>query len=137
MQKCIQANFKNPHSLSQTQPCLKAESLSETQSNLLTVIPCKIKNQITHFQYTVAQNMHCPSKREESEHTEVTLDLKKQRTPNSVSPCLMSKYSPDLQLPPALLTATQLSLLGWFHTWSTAFLRKCSTALHLQHSWGL
>lgn len=43
---------------------------SNTQGNLLSVRSCKIRKQVTSFQYTMAQNIHLHSKREEREHSE-------------------------------------------------------------------
>ena len=62
----------------------------------------------------MAQKMHYHYKGEERKHSEETLDQSKVKnqagqTPNSESPCLMSKHSSDLQLLSVLLTATHLS----------------------------
>lgn len=43
------------------------------------------------------------------------------QTLNFVFPCLVSKYSPDLQLLLALLAETHFSLLGCFHAWSIIY----------------
>ena len=51
------------------------------------------------------------------------------QTPNSASPCMISKYSPGLKLLFALMDATHFFLLGWFHSLLTAFLGRYSVAL--------
>jgi hypothetical protein len=46
------------------------------------------------------------------------------QTPNSESPCLVSKCSSDIQLLLALLTRTYFSLSGWLHSLLAALLGK-------------
>lgn len=90
----------------------------------------------------MAQNTYCYSKREEKEHREETPDQSKignsaGQTPNSVTSCLMSKHSSDLQPLSALLTTTHVFLLSWFHSQLAAFLGRSPTTLAFPTSWVL
>jgi hypothetical protein len=95
---------------------------SEIYCNLLTITLCKIKikKQITYFYYTMEQNIHYYSKRQE-DRRENTRPKPAVQTPNSASPCLVSKCSLNLQLLSALLSEAHFSLLGCFHSLLAAF----------------
>lgn len=61
-----------------------------------------MKKDITYLQYTMAQNTHCSSKREERGQSEEILDESKMKIPegqtlNSPSLCLMSRCFSGLQ----------------------------------------
>ena len=62
MQNVFSPTSKVPHSLSQSQQCLKPQILSLfwDSRNFLTVVPyeIKIKSQITYFQHIKAQEIH-------------------------------------------------------------------------------
>ena len=86
---------------SQPQHCLKAwSSVSETHGNLLTVIPHKTKKQLTYLEHTIHRIHTTNLKGKKREHCKGT------PMPTGLS---------DLQLLPALLTATHFCLLGWFY----------------------
>lgn len=70
--------------------------------------------QITYFEYTMAQDIHCHFKMEERENSKEILDQNKTKShlgklQTLHSPCLMSKRSSDLQLLSVLLPATYFS----------------------------
>lgn len=95
--------------------------------------PCKSEEQITYFEYTMAQSVHY--------HYEKTLDQSKAKTQQGktqtpVAPYLTSKGLDGLPLP-ALLTVTHLSLVGWLHFLSAAILERHHMALASPTSWRL
>ena len=88
----------------------------------------------------MAQDMHCHPQREERKCSKEILDQDWKpagQTPNSASPCLMSKCSSDLQLHSALLTATHFFLLDFFHSLLAVFLGRYPTTLASTIVWGL
>jgi hypothetical protein len=53
---------------------LKSKIYFKTQSSLFIASPYKIKERITYFQHTIAQNIHYHSKREKEGHSKKILD---------------------------------------------------------------
>lgn len=112
---------------------------SNTQGNLLSVRSCKIRKQVTPFQYTMAQNIHLHSKREEREHSEGRLDQDKteaqqDRTSNPTALSRMHGASVSKGLDNPIPETSHRSLFGYFYSIYTA--TSCGrylTALVFQH----
>lgn len=93
--------------------------------------------QIPDFQHTVAQDTYYYAKMEERKHSKEIQEQSQMENQlgefQTVSPCLMSEHSSDLQLLSPLLIATYILLLGWFHFLSAAFLGRYPTPLAPQY----
>ena len=92
----------------------------------------------------MSQNTHYHFKMEQRDNSEKLLNQRKTKsknktvgqTTNSVSPCLMSKHSSDLQLLSVLLTETHFDLLSWFCFLLATLLGRYPTTLTSPTSWG-
>lgn len=98
---------------------------SNTQGNLLSLRSCKIRKQVTSFQYTMTQNIHLHSKREEREHSEGRLDQDKteaqqDRTSNPTALSQMHGASVSKGLDSPIPETSHTSLFGYFYSIYTA-----------------
>lgn len=115
------------------------------QGNLLTVTPHEIKSEkSTYLQHTMAQNIHCHSKRKEEEHNEAILNQNKMEHSRENSSFYSFLFNVQgfsefsyLLLLPALLTETHISTLDLFHTLPTALLDRYPIALSSPTYWSL
>ena len=97
---------------------------------LLNCNPLYNQNKKADHISPISQDIYYHSKRTQIGNPGPKQDQKPTgQTPNSVSLCLMSKYSSDAQLLSALLTATHFFLLNWFHSLLADFLSRLCTAL--------
>ena len=110
---------------------------SETRGDLLIVVLCKIKKQITFFQITMVHTTYCHSEWEDLMHSEEILDQSKSNhsraNPNPIALCPMSRWLLLL----LLLTATYFSLSpllsGCFHFLYAATLLGSPQLWNLQY----
>lgn len=117
---------------------------SETQGNLLTVSPCKIKKQITCFNIQW-QRMHSPIPRRKNGGIVGTTRPKPDHKPAgqiqfySIMSDVWGLNSKGLRWLSAVsfAAAAYISLLGQYHSLYIALLGKCLTAVASPASWGL